>query len=439
MNARRILLNTALLTGSTIACLVLAEMATRMLLPPPQIVTVERAPDIEARRSFEKSARAVLRLNSDVERGKGTFFIYTPAGKRLRANTQVLIRNHAQTGETIEITTNELGYRGPPIGPKDKPRVLFLGDSITLATYLSEEQTFVRRVEQLSLDDGNPVEVVNAGVTGSSLKNSLAILVESGLSVEPDVVVVGFYLNDFLDSHGVYVDQLPALLNHSWLLSHLHRTLSVFLASSEPGVDYSGFHPGAADLKELDPAVIRQMQQAYFDTLWTLRDSIVHDEHERISLWHSELYAQFQADTLDREHQQFYENVLNSIKDWGGAWSPRAWSYMKPMFRELERLSKEHGFRLVVIAFPVRAQVTTESRFDYPQQRLQGMMDSLGVPYLDLLPALDAAHDAGETVFLDHCHHTSAGSRIIAENVYRFLIDESILPLRTPTAGANEG
>ena len=60
----------------------------------------------------------VVQLNEKEERGKRGVVLMTPTGRRLRANTQVSTRNHWQTGENIEITTNDLGYRGPTIGSK---------------------------------------------------------------------------------------------------------------------------------------------------------------------------------------------------------------------------------------------------------------------------------------------------------------------------------
>ena len=160
-------------------------------------------------------SRTVVQLNEKEERGKRGFVRMTPTVRRLRANTQVSTRNHWQTGENIEITTNDLGYRGPTIGSKRGTRFLFLGDSITLAAYHREANTFVRRIEHMSRRDGLNWETVNAGVAGTSVNNSLSILMETGSSITPDVVVIGFYLNDFLDSYGVYIEQAPSVFRYS--------------------------------------------------------------------------------------------------------------------------------------------------------------------------------------------------------------------------------
>ena len=40
--------------------------------------------------------------------------------------------------------------------------------------------------------------------------------------------------------------------------------------------------------------------------------------------------------------------------------------------------------------------------------------------------SLDDAHRAGEDLFLDHCHHTANGNRIIAESIYKFIADHQL-------------
>ena len=70
-------------------------------------------------------------------------------------------------------------YRNREISSKTKPRVLFLGDSITFGDYLPEEETFVRRVETLSANGARPLETVNAGIGAIGLQNALSIRTSS--------------------------------------------------------------------------------------------------------------------------------------------------------------------------------------------------------------------------------------------------------------------
>ena len=115
----------------------------RWLLPIPQSVVVaaagvrERLAE-EALASPSGTAEAMLPT---------TAVVSSPTGLRYRANVRVLIRNHEISGRDVEFRTNQYGFRGPPISAeKRRPRVLFLGDHITAASYLDEEATFVHRL-----------------------------------------------------------------------------------------------------------------------------------------------------------------------------------------------------------------------------------------------------------------------------------------------------
>src|SRR5262249_11426859 len=136
-----------------------------------------------------------------------------------------------------EIRTNSLGYRGPEIGPKTRTRILFLGDSITLGHYLPEEETFVARVESLSATTGAPLQTINAGIAAAGLQGELAILPETGLQTERDVVVVDFYLNDVQGSPGVHVHRLPGAIAWSRLAQYVAAAVA-FLGPEARDVDF---------------------------------------------------------------------------------------------------------------------------------------------------------------------------------------------------------
>ena len=143
----------------------------------------------------------------------------------MRPNTRVLVRNHHLSGRDVLIRTNDQGFRNAPLEGKQGQRVLFLGDSITLADYLPEEDTFVRLVQDLARSDGRNMETINAGIGAVGTANELAILVERGVALAPDVVVLGFYLNDAQPSPGVQRVRLPRTLEWSWLARRAARVV----------------------------------------------------------------------------------------------------------------------------------------------------------------------------------------------------------------------
>jgi hypothetical protein len=101
------------------------------------------------------------------------------------------------------------------------------GVSITGGDYLQEPETFPRQVEHKSWQTDRPVETINSAVGAINMANELAILEETGLSPDPDVVVLCFYLNDFQASFGFKVGRLPSWLNGSSLAWLVLRSLDV--------------------------------------------------------------------------------------------------------------------------------------------------------------------------------------------------------------------
>ena len=401
--------NAALLFVSGILSLATAEWVARWLLPPPQKVHIRGALNERSRRNLENEERFDIKVAENPEEARGYLYILTPAGRRIRANTHAVIENHGiGGGRRIELVTNSIGYRNREIGPKSGKRLLFLGDSITLGDYLPEAETFVRRVETMGRGHGRDWEAINAGVSGISLKNELAILVETGLALAPDVVIVGFYLNDFQESPGVFISNLPWLVRSSRILYYLFR----------------GAYRAQPDSLALDPANLHQTKSGedYHVALPKLYRRLIRKEEKMVARWKDAFVANLRA---RGETAAFYADVTESFDDWGGAWSAHMWTHVKPLFAELKRLSDDFGFRPVVLAFPVRQQVEADTLFNYPQQRLSQLSRELDMPYLDLLPVLRAEHRRGRgQLFYDHCHHTPEGNAVIAETVYRFLSEQ---------------
>ena len=77
------------------------------------------------------------------------------------------------------------------------PLVVFLGDSLTAGLGLAEEQAFPALVRERLVEEGVPVRVVNAGVSGDTSAGGVRRL-EWVLRQKPDVVVVGLGANDGL-------------------------------------------------------------------------------------------------------------------------------------------------------------------------------------------------------------------------------------------------
>jgi hypothetical protein len=111
---------------------------------------------------------------------------------------------HTSPDGSWRFVSNDRGFRDVRRFPYAKPagtfRVLSLGDSHTQGYEVRQEATFSSVLERYLRGRGLKAEVLNAGVSGFSTAEELAFLENEGYKYEPDVVVLGFYANDFEDN-----------------------------------------------------------------------------------------------------------------------------------------------------------------------------------------------------------------------------------------------
>ena len=111
---------------------------------------------------------------------------------------------HTSIDGSWKFVTNSKGFRNAVEIDYAKPpsmfRVLSLGDSHTQGYEVRQESTFSAVLERYLKQHKINAEVVNAGVSGFSTAEELVFLENEGLKYNPDVVVLGFFANDFEDN-----------------------------------------------------------------------------------------------------------------------------------------------------------------------------------------------------------------------------------------------
>ena len=113
------------------------------------------------------------------------------------------VREHPELPYSVRI--DSLGYRGEEVArspAQDEVRILFVGDSFVFGSFVDDAETLPAQLAAL-LDTrcSAPVVVINAGLGGSTIRDQ-ARLVERGLALEPDLVVLQFSENDVRDLVG---------------------------------------------------------------------------------------------------------------------------------------------------------------------------------------------------------------------------------------------
>jgi len=79
-------------------------------------------------------------------------------------------------------------------------RIMIVGDSLTYGYGVREEETYPKQIEAALKRDFN-VEVLNLGVNGMQSEGILKIVRKYTLPLQPDLIIYGVCLNDFLPPH----------------------------------------------------------------------------------------------------------------------------------------------------------------------------------------------------------------------------------------------
>ena len=116
-----------------------------------------------------------------------------------------------------------------------------LGDSLTEGYGLAPEQAFPHLLEEKLREEGRPVRVVNAGISGSTSASAVARL-RWQLKSEPDVVVIALGGNDGL--RGVDVEATEANLSEAIALAK-SRGVRVLLGGMKLPPNYGAEYTGA--------------------------------------------------------------------------------------------------------------------------------------------------------------------------------------------------
>lgn len=202
---------------------------------------------------------------------------------------------------------NSLGLRDeefPLKKPSNEYRILFLGDSFTEGSGVNLEQSFVKITgrELIGVKANNSIRTINAGLSAYSPILEYLYLTHRGIEMEPDMVVVNLFMNDFNDDRanlkkahyddsgeitGVYVELKQHL--PTWLIKYLDgRSVSYYLFKQnerylwklkgkitswikrEPAPSYTksgvDFMPGDADADIF--AITRDIPNDEFDDLF---------------------------------------------------------------------------------------------------------------------------------------------------------------------------
>lgn len=131
----------------------------------------------------------------DIEMSRYSMTIKTDAKNPLIGHVHKPNSSARLMNVPVQINSDGLRDREYPIERSGKRRIIFLGDSLTLAWGVEQQASFENLLEQ-RLDAVTPTEVLNFGTGNYNTEQEVNFFLEKGLKYQPDKVVLFYFIND---------------------------------------------------------------------------------------------------------------------------------------------------------------------------------------------------------------------------------------------------
>jgi hypothetical protein len=337
-------------------------------------------------------------------------------------------------GVGIEVAYNTRGWRDierSPADPIDAERVVVLGDSFMEAYTVELDQAFHRLLGHRLSTDARPVEAINLGVSGyGTLQAYLAYELE-GRAYRPDLVLLGFYLSNDPRDNSLEIETLRKPGSE-------RARERPFLV---PGEGWQLTVVDAEGAQQRYEAAIQRRRSWWWrlgtvSRLWRL--TVVHWTES--ALRHRER-GPLPPNKLDREARRQLELDIFACNT-PPAYA-RAWGITRRVLERLAALVRGDGAELMVFTVPSAIESAEQTprglEGEMPCRHappgyttLREILDSLGVPLVDLLPVFqEESRAGGRALFtMGDAHWNAAGHALAADTVAAVIDRLDLLPAR---------
>jgi len=269
------------------------------------------------------------------------------------------------------LKTNSAGLRNSDEINEDESvfRVLAIGDSFTYGFYVHNEEAYPYRLEEvLEQTLSGRFQVLNAGIPGYTVADSLSYMRDKGMALKPDLVILGSYTNDIFDYYPrmrefyarevflQYATYPPRVENASPLEEWLRQNTALF-------------------------TVIERFRAQY-------REAQIEDTMNRITPYVPDLQGVYQDMTFFNPDSPDYRAQYDGL----GA-----------DVKALAELLNEQNIPLMWVSFPDLIQLPDDSPYnDAPQQFFQRVADEAGITFVNLLPDFKALDGDIQALYLKY-------------------------------------
>lgn len=342
--------------------------------------------------------------------------------------------------------TNALGlrYRDIPVArtPGTK-RIVLLGDSFVEGEGVELRDTFGMVMEEMRRRDGQPVEFINAGLSGTGPVDYGRILFDVGFRYEPDGVLMLVYANDVTNTEPdatinapdpsrtpVVRAALAQLWPHAYALLARARFYRRLRAAGRPE-DFIKAVGAEAARRGIDARRIDRWKRTLDTALVT---AVNRGAFNGALLSPGLLDTSYWTDALDVDTPT----------------AKQRWMAMSRAMHEIVRRARERDSPIAVAFAPAAFQYDSayawchlETPCAFPgvtmrrawstettrvERLLRAWADAERVPFLDLTPAFRREPAPGQLYFTLDGHWTPAGHRLAAREIDRWLEESRAFP-----------
>ncbi len=292
-------------------------------------------------------------------------------------------------GETIRI--NAHGMRDRELS-REKPaggwRVAVLGDSFTFGMSVDLEDTYGKRLENLLRSRVTTTEVLNFGVIGYGLWQFRIQLEQQVMPWEPDVVVLGLFLDDIVQSIPPSQQGKPGWTGHNPFARNARKQASAFyLVNTLRNLE-----------KLLETRYRYRRGHGYLEGIDKRKQELARERSQHA-------YSKAQYGTLPGAYYLRFSEGLEAMGDWAAA----------------------QGIALLVAYIPDASQLGEPQR-QHINRFLARETRRLGIPFVDVTPRIEAYPDARELYLFPLDAHTSPrGHEMIAQALFELLSREKLI------------
>lgn len=286
---------------------------------------------------------------------------------------------------SVEMTTNSDGFRDDEYDVENKGgkvRVVSLGDSFTWGWGVEDDEVYMQVAE--SLLDG--FEIINMGQNGYGTGQQLLLFNRYGKKYSPDLVTVGFVLNDIDDN---------------------------ISGRGKPLFDIVDGNLTHSEIPQQESLEIRVKS-------WLVKNShlfvLANFGYERLSRW---LKQKFKSSPNGRRQARYPRFAIDLDEE-----QDKKWMILEKILNELKR---ETGSEVLVFYIPNRIQIESDRSeyvdivnapetydIDFPNKKLGEIAERNDVYYVDLVDRLRQEYEDGKKPYFEHDGHFSKDGHQIA-------------------------